>query len=178
VNAPDRLDTTRLLLRRPQAADVPAIFARYASHHDVTRLLSWPRHSNVDDTRAFFAFSDAEWTRGPVGPYLMVRHDDGVLIGSTGLQFETSTRASTGYVLAPDAWGHGYATEALGAMVELAATLACRRLHAFCHPSHQASIRVLEKCGFDREALLRRYTTFPNLPPADPGDVLSFARVW
>jgi len=35
----------------------------------------------------------------------------GSLLGSTGLEFETTTRAQTGYVLATDAWGRGYATK-------------------------------------------------------------------
>jgi RimJ/RimL family protein N-acetyltransferase len=46
--------------------------------------------------------------------------DDGTLLGSTGLAFETAHRASTGFVLARDAWGAGMATEALAAMVSIA----------------------------------------------------------
>jgi hypothetical protein len=49
------------------------------------------------------------------------------LLGSTGLGFETPTRASTGYVLARDAWGQGYATEALGAIIESASNLGIGR---------------------------------------------------
>jgi RimJ/RimL family protein N-acetyltransferase len=37
------------------------------------------------------------------------RHD-GSLLGGAGLAFETSERAMTGYVLARDVWGKGYAT--------------------------------------------------------------------
>jgi RimJ/RimL family protein N-acetyltransferase len=83
----------------------------------------------------------------------------------------------TGYVLAKDAWGAGIATETLGAMVALAQGLGVRRLYALCHPGHGASVRVLEKGGFSREGLLRRYAVFPNLPLSDPGDALCYARV-
>ena len=70
----------------------------------------------------------------------------------------------TGYVLARDAWGQGYATEALAAMVNVAHETGVRRLYALCHAGHRASWRVLEKCGFvrDREAV---DVEFPNLAP-------------
>jgi ribosomal-protein-alanine N-acetyltransferase len=83
----------------------------------------------------------------------------------------------TGYVLARDAWGHGYATEALRAVVDVAANTSVRRLYALTHPDHSASWRVLEKCAFEREGLLRGHTEFPNLHPGEPSDVLCYARI-
>lgn len=169
-----RFRTDRLVLRRPHPADAPAIFARYASDAEVTRFLSWPRHASLDATRAFIAFSDAEWARWPAGPYL-IETPDGTLLGGTGLAFETAERASTGYVLARDAWGQGYATEALGGIVSIARTLDVARLEAICYAEHRASARVLEKNGFACEGLLPRHTVFPNLDPRRPCDVLAYA---
>ena len=99
------------------------------------------------------------------------------LVGSTGLSFETGQRAATGYLLARDAWGRGYATEALRAMVEVARGAGVLRLYALCHTDHAASVRVLEKAGFAREGTLRRYFVFPNLSPGEPLDVLCYALV-
>ena len=104
--APERIETARLVIRRPNPPDAATIFARYASDPAVTKYLGWPVHRSVDDTRAFLQFSDIEWKRWSVGPYLLETRD-GALIGSTGLSLETSYRASTGYVLAKDAWGRG-----------------------------------------------------------------------
>jgi RimJ/RimL family protein N-acetyltransferase len=177
MKAPERIETARLVLRRPRAADAEAIFARYASDPDVTRLLSWPTHRTVADTRAFLEFSDGEWQRWPAGPYLIESHD-GRLLGSTGLGFETPLRASTGYVLARDAWGAGYATEALATLVGGVPDLGVQRLHALCHADHAASQRVLEKCGFTREALLRCHSEFPNLSPGRLEDVVSYSRLF
>lgn len=177
TRAPERLETARLLLRRPAAADAEAIFARYASNAEVVRYVGWPRHSVVDDTRAFLAFSDAEWERRAAGPYLILDRRSGELLGGTGLAFETADSAQTGYVLARDAWGRGCATEALGAMVALARSLGVRRLYAFCHADHAASARVLEKGGFTQEARLRRHAEFPNLVDAGPQDVLRYAAI-
>jgi RimJ/RimL family protein N-acetyltransferase len=90
----------------------------------------------------------------------------------------TAFRADAGYVLARDAWGRGYASEALQAMVSLAPGLGFVRLQAMCHVAHRASARVLEKGGFTLEGILRRHTEFPNLAPGTPCDVLCYARVF
>jgi RimJ/RimL family protein N-acetyltransferase len=109
---------------------------------------------------------------------LIESRNDGRLLGSTGLSFETPFRAATGYVLARDSWGLGYATEALRAIVALAENLGVRRLYALCHPDHPVSQRVLEKCGFEREGMLRKYSIFPNLHPDEPWDTVCYARVF
>lgn len=175
MKAPTHIETSRLLLRRPRPDDAAAVFDRYANDADVTRFVGWPKHRSVADTQAFLAWCDAEWKRWPAGAYLICRRDDGGLLGSTGLSFEAPFRASTGYVLAQDAWGRGYATEALQAMASLAPGLGVQRLYAICHVDHRASWRVLEKCGFAREGILRRYAEFPNLASPGPADVFCYA---
>jgi RimJ/RimL family protein N-acetyltransferase len=155
--------------------DAAAIFSRYAGDPRVTIYLSWPTHRAIEDTRAFLAWSDAQWRRWPAGPYLIESRETGELLGSTGLGFETPDAAITGYVLARDAWGFGYATEALRAMVALAHDIGVRRLYAHCHADHRASARVLEKCGFVAEALLEKYSEFPNFKPEQRQDTLRYA---
>ena len=123
ATAPTRFETDRLLLRKPSPADADAIFDRYSSDPRVTRYLGWPRHTSVNDARGFLAFSDAEWQKWPAGPYLIESLADRRLLGGTGFTFETPRVAVTGYVLAQDAWGVGYATEALAAIVAIAGTL-------------------------------------------------------
>lgn len=172
---PVRIETERLLLVEPQAADAAAIFQRYASDPDVTRFLSWPRHQTIADTEAFLQFSAQEWERWPAGPYL-IRSPDGRLLGSTGLGFEAPHRAVTGYVLARDAWGMGYATEVLRAIVDVARRIEVTRLYALCHPEHRASVRVLEKCGFTRDTTWTEKAEFPNLAPGVKQDVICYAQ--
>jgi [ribosomal protein S5]-alanine N-acetyltransferase len=170
------LETPRLLLRRPVASDAHAIFERYASDADVTRYLAWPRHTSIGDTQAFLTFSDAEWARWPAGPMMLFARADGRLLGGSGLAFESQWQAVTGYVLARDAWGQGYATEVLAAMVDLARSLGVRKLSATCHVDHRPSWRVMEKCGFEREARMAGHTVFPNLS-SQPQDVFLYAQV-
>lgn len=175
--APAIVETPRLRLRRPAPDDAAAIFARYASDGEVTRYLSWPRHATLADTERFLAFSAQEWDVWPAGPYLIERRDGGTLLGSTGLAFVAPGMASTGYVLARDAWGRGFASEALAAVVGVAAALGLAELTAVCHPDHRASARVLEKGGFVRSDRAREIVMFPNIAPARPVACPIYRRV-
>jgi RimJ/RimL family protein N-acetyltransferase len=84
--------------------------------------------------------------------------------------------AGIGYVLAHDAWGKGYASEALSAISKaLFSATSLHSLWAFCVPENVASSRVLEKCGFRRERLLPRYFECPNLGE-EKHDVVLFVR--
>jgi RimJ/RimL family protein N-acetyltransferase len=54
--------------------------------------------------------------------------------------------------------GRGAGTFAVSKMCEIAfATLETHRVELGVYPDNAAAIRVYEKCGFEREALLRRY---------------------
>ena len=174
MKAPDCIETARLVLRRPEADDAERIFDRYASDAEVTRFVAWPTHRSIEYTHLFLAFSEAEWDRWPAGPYLIHAKDEPRLLGGTGLAFETPRRAMTGYVLARDGWGRGYATECMHAMIDVARQCGVHELYALCHTEHAASYRVLEKCGLTRERLLPRHSEFPNLTPGVQSDVYRY----
>jgi RimJ/RimL family protein N-acetyltransferase len=171
----EQIETPRLVLRRPVLADAEAVYVRYSSDPEVMRFLSRPRHQSVEEARSFLLSCDAEWRQWPAGPYL-IKSRAGRLLGSIGLHFETPTLASTGYMLAKDAWGQGYATEALSAVVTVARGTGVRRLYAVCHCSHHASARVLEKCGFIYECVLPRHLEFPNSRPVEIADCLRYTQ--
>jgi ribosomal-protein-alanine N-acetyltransferase len=175
------IDTERLRIRRPEHQHLAALYA-IASDVEVTRYVGWPRHRSLDDTRAFLDWSDSEWQRRGRGPQAIFDRSSGELIGTTGLAIETPWRASTGYVFLQSAWGRGFATEALAAMVDDACEFGVRRLYALCHTDHRASWRVLEKGGFTREATLESYQVFPNLPnqkdQPGPVDAYCYTRIF
>jgi len=171
--APVAIETERLLLRQPSASDAPEIFSRYASDADVTRYLSFRRHQSLGDTHLFIDFSRMEWAASGCGPYLVRARDSGVLLGGTGLSLQ-GNEAETGYVFARDAWGQGYATESLVAIVDAGRAMGLDGLIARCHPDHRASIHVLEKCGFILERRSKASLVLPNLS-SDKQDVLVYA---
>ena len=84
--------------------------------------------------------------------------DSNKIIGSTTL-FNLSLdngRAELGYAMAHAYWGKGYMNEALRALLSHAfEVMELRRLEADVDPRNAASIRTLERLGFQREGFLR-----------------------
>lgn len=63
-----------------------------------------------------------------------------------------------GYALSPDATGHGYMTEAVIEIVRIAFfDLGLHRVEANIMPRNARSLAVVERVGFEREGLARRY---------------------
>lgn len=173
-SAPEVIETERLLIRRPRPDDADSVFNAYASDPEVPRNLGSPRHSEVAHTLAFLEYAQQKWEQDHVGPYPVTDKIDNALLGGTGLEIEAGDTAVSGYVLARSAWGKGYATEALGAMLELGRRLPLSRVYALCHPHHTGSIRVLEKCGFTLSSGAVEQLEFPNLETGTPGNVLRY----
>lgn len=64
--------------------------------------------------------------------------------------------AELGYMIDPDAWDNGYATDAVGAIVDYGFDeLRLAKVRASAFAWNDASIRVLEKAGFTHEGSLR-----------------------
>jgi [ribosomal protein S5]-alanine N-acetyltransferase len=84
--------------------------------------------------------------------------DSDIVIGTATL-FNLSLdngRAELGYAMARAHWGKGYMNEALQALVSYAfEVMELRRLEADVDPRNAASIRTLERLGFQREGFLR-----------------------
>ncbi|GIU29933.1 GNAT family N-acetyltransferase [Shewanella sp. MBTL60-007] len=79
-------------------------------------------------------------------------------VGFIGLQNSDAEmqQLQVGYMLHPDAQGQGFASEALQAIVDWACLVyKPHKFIAYCVEPNIASTKVLEKCGFVREGLLR-----------------------
>jgi ribosomal-protein-alanine N-acetyltransferase len=64
-------------------------------------------------------------------------------------------RAEVGFMLGRNAWGHGYALEAMRTVIAYAAGGGLRKLAARTHLGNLRSDHLLEKLGFTEEGLLR-----------------------
>ncbi|SHG57893.1 GNAT family N-acetyltransferase [Halobaculum gomorrense] len=84
---------------------------------------------------------------------------DGDAVGTIGLRrrHEPSWGVwGVGYMLVPDAWGNGYATDALRETAAYAFDeRRAAKLFATVYKTNPASARVLEKAGFVEEGVLR-----------------------
>lgn len=88
--------------------------------------------------------------------YVVVEKKSDQIIGYCGLFYfpdvNGNPEVEIGYRLVRSAWGHGYATEAAGAVRDYAFDkLNIQRLIAMVDPSNTASIRVAEKIGMHYE---------------------------
>ena len=140
-------ETARLLLRPVTILDVDAIFGSYAQDEEVVRYLIWRPHRSRSETRAYVERCIA--TPSEVErTYMIVGRDDNVVRGAFALRQRATHRLDCGYVLA----------------------------RPWCDVENIGSARVLEKSGFIREGLLRRWLLHPNISD-EPRDCFSYARV-
>ena len=158
------LTTGRLRLRPFTSADQPRMHAIY-SDPEVMRFVGHGAHRTVSETTAALrAYGDMLARRGY--SFLAVEElDGGRVIGDGGLHplGGTGPEIELGYTLAREAWGHGYATELAGALVDHAqTTLGVPVVVALVEPANTASRRVLEKLGM-REREVRTAYGRPHL---------------
>ena len=153
---PIRFQLSKCLLREWRRGDEPSL-VRHANNRNI-----W---LNVRDTFPHpYSRSDAlDWVQlaSSEGLNLVFAIDiDGFAVGAVGLRpGEDVNRFSVeiGYWLGEEFWGRGIATEVLAAVTEYAfQTLGMIRVYAEVFEWNAASMRVLEKCGFEREGVLRK----------------------
>lgn len=147
IQAPPRIRTARLTLRRPEPADAERIHA-LANDWDVVRMttrMPWPyTRQDADDfiTRVRASRSDDAHT-------FVIEAQDGPA-GLIGFFTEEGQRLpEIGYWLGRPYWGQGYATEAAeGALLWAAETWGRRGVRSGHFADNEASGRVLCKTGF------------------------------
>jgi ribosomal-protein-alanine N-acetyltransferase len=158
-----QLRGARVQLRAQRAGDVPALFAIH-SDPVVMRYWSFPPWQHVEQAQEMFKKNDRGRRSGEFLPWAIAlnadvaRDGNDALIGTCSLFALDTThrRAMIGYALARAHWGRGYAQEALRLALEHAFnTLALNRVEADVDPRNTASMRLLERCGFKREGVLR-----------------------
>ena len=145
---PVEIRTPRLILRSARPDDLEAMHA-VLSDPRATLWWSTPPHETLEQTRAWL---DAMIAHGPDNPDFVVELD-GQVIGKAGF-YELP---EVGYILHPDVWGQGLASEAVGAAIDhVFATRDFAALTADVDPENAASIRLLERLGFVRTGFAER----------------------
>ena len=145
------LRTDRLLLRRPRPDDAEALAAR-RNHPEVAKYQDWLTPYPLERAQEMIA-ADLAAADGPVdGGWWMLTvadADDSTAFGDVVVHLTSGGRtAEIGYTLAYEAWGHGYAREAVEALVAyLFDTVGVTRVEAGLHPDNTASAMVLERAG-------------------------------
>ena len=151
-------------LRAPHSGD----YAEWSTLRESSRefLIPWePTWPSDDLTRSAFRRrlkryaedqrSDAAYA------FLIFRNDDNAMVGGltlANIRRGVAQAGSIGYWIGAPFAKKGYMTAALRALTPYSFTaLRLHRLEAACIPNNTASIRLLEKTGFQREGYARGY---------------------
>lgn len=158
------IEGDRVILRQPQVSD----HAEWAVLRERSRefLRPWEPIWPADDlTRGAFRRRIkryAEDQRSDLAySFFIYRKVDGVLVGGitlSNVRRGVAQAGSIGYWMGEPYARHGLMSMALRALIPFSfATLRLHRLEAACITTNVASIRLLEKSGFQREGYARQY---------------------
>ncbi len=148
------LETDRLLLRKWQESDLED-FYEYAKSPSVGPMAGWKPHESIAESRAILKkfMEDREvWA---------VTYKENIkVIGSIGLHKDRKRDVANvkmlGYVLSQDYWGMGLIPEAVKEVIRHAfEDLEIDLISVYHYPFNFQSQRVIEKCGFKYEGVIR-----------------------
>jgi RimJ/RimL family protein N-acetyltransferase len=139
------IDTDRLLLRQMTATDLDEFVAIHAEPEVVRFMGVFDRVKASEWMQA----NQRDWSERGYGRLAIVDRATGRLLGRSGLKYWPQFQETeVGWVLRPDAWGHGVATEAALACAEWGfQNLDLPYLTAMIRPDNRRSIRVAERLG-------------------------------
>ena len=146
----ERLVTERLLLRRSCPGDAEGI-STYRSDPNVHRHQGWERtdpggiRTEIEEMARRAPGEPGGWVQ-----FSVEEHEGGRLVGDVGLCNVDGEPGvvKVGYTIAPAFQGRGYATEAVGALVDYAlAVLGADVVRAHASAENEPSLRVAEKVG-------------------------------
>ncbi|XP_047951162.1 uncharacterized N-acetyltransferase p20-like [Salvia hispanica] len=148
-----------ITLRPLDISDADAAVEWYMDEK-VSKFCSWEVFPSRESAVDYFVEQDLThpWNRAICAA--------GRVVGSITVSSFSGCRGELGYALASEYWGRGIATRA----VALAATCAflemphLERLEAVVDVDNPASQRVVEKAGFVREGVLRKYFLLKGRP--------------
>ncbi len=147
-----------LRVRIPLVEDAAALYVA-ASDPEVTRWFSWGPYSSEAEAHAYLARLAPQRARGEHLD-LVIEHREAGTIGISGLSefAPRDRRATIGTWLGRAWWGTGANQEAKALICHLGfALLGLERIGAYSNVEHERSQRALERAGFQREGVLRRY---------------------
>ena len=178
LTPPERLQTDRLVLRRVAATDAEEIFQEYAADEEVTRYLTWQPYTaeTAPALKNFLTNLIRQWEDGSEFAWVLTLSGEDRAIGMLSARI-LGHKLGLGYVLGRRHWKRGYMSEAVLAVANWAFLQdTIYRIGATCDIENIASTRVLEKCGFEREGILRGWINHPNVSD-DPRDSFSYSLV-
>ncbi|MBI3983136.1 MAG: GNAT family N-acetyltransferase [Gemmatimonadetes bacterium] len=143
-------------VRSWRRGDEPSV-ARHANNRKVWINLrdALPHPYTLDDAREWI-----DWVLAATPETHFAVDIDGQAVGAVGFVIQPDVHrvsAEIGFWLSEEFWGRGFMTQAVQAATEYALrTHGLHRVYATVFEWNAASMRVLEKAGYTREAVLRK----------------------
>ena len=138
-------------------ADAPVIFESWGREPENFTHLTARVFAQLSDAKAYVA----GLFQTPESSAFHIVEPGGAVVGIVKAAV-LGHRAQVGYVVAKPFWGRGFATSAVRQLVaSLEASPGISRIWATCALDNPASARVLEKSGFQREAILKNWVIYP-----------------
>lgn len=167
ILVPMPITTDRLILRGIGAEDAQALFeAKQESFDSLYRWMPWAKKDEtLEDTQKMAAETQGKFDRREDLMILGFSKDDGRLIVSSGLhRMDWDLRIfEIGYWVRTSQEGRGYATETTNALIRYAFRALNATKVKISHASgNDASARVIEKLGFEKEGVFRRDARLPD----------------
>jgi len=134
-----------------------AELAVIANNYNIARFMRnrFPYPYNYDNAVEFINYIQSNYQN-----HVFAVEADGYIVGSVGLfpgEDIYSYTCEIGYWIGEEYWGRGIASYALFLLIEHCfSTFNYNKLKAHVFHPNLASMRVLEKCGFHKEAILKQ----------------------
>jgi ribosomal-protein-alanine N-acetyltransferase len=154
-----RIETERLILRRVTRDDAQAMYQGWASDPEVTKYLTWPTYTSIDDAHNILKMWVAEYGKDNFYLWAIVPKDLGQPIGTISVveSSESANWVEIGYCIGRAWWRKGYVSEALKALITFFfEKVGVGRIQATHDPRNVNSGAVMRKCGMTCEGTLRR----------------------
>ena len=151
------LETQRLRLRKIEYSDIDDVY-NYASRGEVTEYLLWSAHESKAFTKAYLREVQKQYRRQNFFDWGITLKEENRIIGTCGFSAFNiiHNTGEIGYVLNPNYWGQGIATEAARMVITFGfEVLNLNRIEAKIMIENITSRRVLEKCGMKSEGIKR-----------------------
>lgn len=145
------IETTRLLLTEFEKRDWKAVH-EYACQAEILKYEMWGPNT-VADTQAFIerAIAAQQSPRHLYELAIFLKKEKRLIGGCSFRKNATLAKGTIGYIIHPNYWKQGYATEAAQALIQFVnSDLKIKHIEATCDTRNIASQKVLEKCNFQQ----------------------------
>jgi len=151
------LETERLFLRKLLYSDKKSIF-EYAQNPEVAQHVIWVAHQTEFDSLDFLNTVYDAYNHNKAAPWGIQLKTANNVIGTAGfVNWDNEKKeAEIGYVLSSEHWNNGLATEAVNAIITFGFNkMNLQRINSRCKPENISSYKVLEKCGFNFDGIVK-----------------------